>query len=52
MPKGVALGMLKFRIDRCISLQSQLKDETSLLVAATIGYESYHEIQARETVTR
>ena len=29
--------MLKFRIDRRISLQSQLRDEMSLLVAETVG---------------
>ena len=33
--QGGCFGMLKFRIDRRISLQSQLRDETSLLVAET-----------------
>ena len=33
--QGGCFGMLKFRIDRRISLQSQLRDEMSLLVAET-----------------
>ena len=33
--QGGCSGMLKFGIDRRISLQSQLRDETSLLVAET-----------------
>ena len=36
MPRRGPWGMLKFLIDRRISLQSQLRDKTSLLVAGTL----------------